>query len=76
MDEFMPNSLKNDDRFVLKVYDDNGNEIFKSKDVSKPWKGITNAGVTVPEGKYKWDVALIKDNKTSIFKGQVKLLRK
>jgi len=72
-DNFMPNTLRDGDTFIMTISNEAGKIIYRTKDVKKPWEGVDVSGKVMPAGHYSWEVILQKDNKKEIFKGIVKL---
>ena len=77
-DNFIPIGINFDiNNFEMFIYDRWGEEVYRTKDMSKPWDGtVKNSGVIASEGVYVWMVKM-NDNKgkSHIFYGKITILR-
>jgi len=73
-DYFMPEAIANGDDFLMKIFDNKGNVIFTTNQVSNPWKGYNQiSGKDAEEGKYRWKVVLDSEKGKEIFNGSIRV---
>jgi len=77
-DYFMPTGINFDiNNFELFIYDRWGGEIYRTKDMSKPWNGaVKNSNAKAESGVYVWMVKMIDNSgKSHIIYGRVSLMK-
>lgn len=76
-DSFMPVTLtKLTAKFVLAIYDPNGNMVYTTSDATRPWYGkVRNMGPVLDGGDYVWVADIDTDRGVETFTGTVRLVR-